>query len=99
LSLAANGADGVTVTMGNEGGVCAAKFDGKDDPEKGTMWPAGWTCVLAKNGERAIDLTWKKDGKDMYKSTITAAASGKVLTESGSAAGVSEKYSIVYDKQ
>ena len=85
--------------MGNEGGVCAAKFDGKDYPAKGTMWPAGWTCVVAKSGERAIDLTWKKDGKDMYKSTLAAASSGKVLTETGSAAGVSEKYTIVYDKQ
>jgi hypothetical protein len=99
LSLAPNGSDGVTVTMGNEGGVCAAKFDGKDYPAKGTMWPAGWSCVIAKNGESALDLTWKKEGKDMYKSRLTAAAGGKVLTETGSAAGVSEKYTIVYDKQ
>jgi len=99
LSLVANGTDGVTVTMGNEGGVCKAKFDCKDYPATGTMWPPGWTCVIAKSGDRAIDLTWKKDGKDMYKSTLAAASSGKVLTETGSAAGVSEKYTIVYDKQ
>ena len=99
LSLVANGTDGVTVTMGNEGGVCKAKFDGKDYPATGTMWPPGWTCVIAKSGDRAIDLTWKKDGKDMYKSTLAAASSGKVLTETGSAVGVSEKYTIVYDKQ
>ena len=43
--------------------------------------------LIAKNGARAIDLTWKKDGKDMYKSTLAASAGGRVLTETGSAAG------------
>jgi hypothetical protein len=99
LSVTANGADGVTLTMGNDGVVCAAKFDGKDHPVKGTMWPAGWSCVIAKNGERGLSLTWKKDGKDMYKTALEASADGKVLTESGSAAGVNEKFKVVYDKQ
>jgi hypothetical protein len=99
LSLTANGADGVTITIGNDGGVCAAKFDGKDHPAKGTIWPAGWSCVVAKNGERGLALTWKKDGKDMYKTTLEASADGKVLTESGSAAGVNEKFKVVYDRQ
>src|SRR6266849_229238 len=54
LSLAPNGSEGLTLSFGNEGGVCAAKFDGKDYPAKGKMWPPGWTCMIAKNGERAI---------------------------------------------
>lgn len=99
LGLAQNGSDGLTLTYGNEGGACEAKFDGKDYPATGTMWPAGWTCAIAKNGARAIDLTWKKDGKDMYKTTLTASANGKVLTETGSAPGVNEKVTVVYDKQ
>ena len=55
--------------------------------------------MIAKNGANGFDVTWKKDGKDMYKSTLTASASGRVLTELGSAAGVNEKVTIVYDKQ
>jgi hypothetical protein len=98
MSLAPS-SDGVTLSLGNEGGVCAAKFDGKDYPAKGKLWPPGWTCMIAKNGERAIDLTWKKDGKDMYKTTLEASADGKVLTETGSAAGVNEKFKVVYDRQ
>jgi hypothetical protein len=99
LGLTQNGSDGLTLTYGNEGASCEAKFDGKDYPATGTIWPAGWTCAIAKNGARAIDLTWKKDGKDMYKTTLTASANGKVLTEAGSAPGVNEKVTLVYDKQ
>jgi hypothetical protein len=99
MSLAPNGSDGVTISLGNEGGICSARFDGKAYPATGKMWPSGWTCVIAKNGDHALDLTWKKDGKDMYKTTLEASANGKVLTESGSAAGVNEKFKVVYDKQ
>ena len=99
LGVAQNGSDGLTLTYGNEGGVCEAKFDGKDYPATGTMWPAGWRCAIAKSGERAIDLTWKRDGKDLFKTTLAASANGKVLTETGSAVGVNEKVTVVYDKQ
>jgi hypothetical protein len=85
--------------VGNMGGVCDAKFDGKDYPAKGPLWPAGWTCVVAKQGDRAIALTWKKDGKDMYKSMLAVSPDGKTLKEIGSAAGVNEKFTVVYDKQ
>jgi hypothetical protein len=35
----------------------------------------------------------------MYKSLMAASADGKTLTETGSAAGVNEKFTAVYDKQ
>jgi hypothetical protein len=81
MNLTPHDTDGLTISMANEGGVCDAKFDGKDYPAKGGMWPPGWTCVIAKNGANGFDVTWRKDGKDMYKSTLTPSASGKVLTE------------------
>lgn len=99
LSLTQKGSDGLTISLGNEGGVCDAKFDGKDYPATGPIWPSGWTCVIKKSGARGVDLTWKKDGKDMYKSTLAVSADGKALTETGSAAGVNEKFTVFYDKQ
>jgi hypothetical protein len=99
LSLTPKGSDGLTVSLGNAGGVCDAKFDGKDHPAKGPVWPSGWTCMVAKDGTSGIALTWKKDGKDMYKSTLVASPDGKTLTETGSAAGVNETFKVVYDKQ
>ncbi len=99
LNLTPKGSDGLTISLGNTGGVCDAKFDGKDYPAKGPVWPSGWTCVIAKNGARGLNLTWKKDGKDMYKSVLTASSDGKTLTETGSAAGVNEKFTVHYDKQ
>jgi hypothetical protein len=99
LSLTPKGSDGLTISLGNAGGVCDARFDGRDYPATGPVWPSGWTCVIAKNGERDLDLTWKKDGKAMYKTTLAASADGKTLTETGSAAAVNEKIRVVYDRQ
>jgi hypothetical protein len=99
LSLTQKGNNGLTISLGNQGGTCDAKFDGKDYPATGPVWPSGWTCAIAENGARGVDLTWKKGGKDMYKSTLAVSADGKTLTETGSAAGVNEKFTAVYDKQ
>ncbi len=99
LGLTPKGTDGLTISLGNEGGICDAKFDGKDYPATGPVLPSGWTCAIAKNGARAIGLTWKKDGKDMYKSTLVVSSDGKTLTETSSAPGVNEKVKVVYDKQ
>ena len=96
LSLTPKGADGLEIALGNEGGKCDAKFDGKPHPAVGTLWPSGWTCVIAKSGD-SLNITWRKDGKDMYKSTLTA--SGDTLTEMANAVGSTEKVKIVYDKQ
>ena len=99
LDIATNGSDGLKITEVNEGGTCDAKLDGKDYPATGPMWPSGWTCVIAKNGARAFDLTFKKDGKPMYKSTLTASSDGKTLTETGGAVSSGEKIKAVYERQ
>src|SRR5438067_2432437 len=57
LSLTPKSSDGLTISLGNEGGICDARFDGKDYPATGPVWPSGWTCVIAKSGARGVDLT------------------------------------------
>ena len=99
LALTPSGPDGLTLTFVDENANCAAKFDGKDYPATGAMWPSGWTCALAKSGARAFDVTWKKDGKPMYKGTFTASGDGKTITEVGGAAATAEKIRVVYDRQ
>jgi hypothetical protein len=99
LTLTPKGSDGVTFTLGSGGGVCDAKFDGKDYPASGSIWPPGWTCQIAKSGARGLDVTWKKDGKDMYRTNLLASADGKTLTETGAPAGVAEKFTVVYERQ
>jgi len=97
IEIAAKGTDGLTLKFPDQGGTCDAKFDNKDVPATGTMWPTGWTCALTKKGEDGFDVTWKKDGKPMYTSSFTV--SGFVLTENGGAANSTEKIKAVYDKQ
>jgi hypothetical protein len=98
MSIAPNGPDGVTLTFVEEKGTCAAKFDGKDHPATGPIWPAGWTCAVSKGGTTALDVAWKKDGKLMFKDTFTPSADGKVLTDA-SQATASEKVLAVYERQ
>ena len=99
LMLTPKGADGLMITVGIEGGVCDAKFDGKSYPATGPMWPSGWTCVIARSGARGFDVAWRKDGKDMFKANISVSDDGKTLTEMSSAPGTTEKMKAVYDKQ
>jgi hypothetical protein len=99
VDIAAKGAEGLTLTYVDEKGICDAMFDAKDHPARGPMWPPGWTCSISKNGARGFDLAWKKDGKPMYKTTLTVSSDGKTLTESGSAAAVNERVKMVYDRQ
>jgi hypothetical protein len=89
--------DGLTFTYVNDGASCDAKFDGKDYPATGAMFPAGWTCMIAKSGENGLDITWKKDGKALYLSNYTV--SGKTLTELTSATGSGDRVKIIWEKQ
>jgi hypothetical protein len=99
MSIAPNGPDGLTLTFVEEKGICSAKFDGKDHPATGPIWPSGWMCAIAKNGPNALDVTWKRDGKVMFKDTLTPSADGKVLTDVGGSPATTEKTTAVYDRQ
>jgi hypothetical protein len=98
MTLTQKGSDGLTIASGNMGAVCDARFDGRDHPATGPMWPSGWSCSIARNGERGLDVTWKKDGKAMYGTSLVVSGDGRTLTESGSAVGANEKFTVVYDR-
>ena len=99
LKISTSGSDGLSLTFVEEKGTCSAKFDGKDYPATGPIWPSGWMCAIAKSGATAFELTWKRDGKVMYKDTLTPSADGKTLTDVSAAAGTTEKVTAVYDRQ
>lgn len=99
LEIAATGTNGLVLKFVDMNSECDAKFDGKDYPVTGPTFPSGWTCALPRRDERSFDVTWKKDGNLMYRSTLTASADGQTLTETGGAAGTNEKVRIVYDRQ
>jgi hypothetical protein len=99
LSIGPSGPDGLTLTFVEEKATCSAKFDGKDYPATGPTWPAGWTCAIAKSGATALEVTWKREGKVLYKDTLTPSADGKTLTDVGAAPATTEKVTAVYDRQ
>jgi hypothetical protein len=79
--------------------TCDAKLDGKDYPFTGPTIPAGMTFAVQKAGPLSFEMTQKQDGKALCKDTLAVSADGKTLTDTGSAVGVSEKYTAVYDRQ
>jgi hypothetical protein len=99
MNISPSGSDGLTLAFVEEKGTCTAKFDGKDHPANGPIWPSGWTCAIAKNGASALDVTWKRDGKVMYKDTLTPSADGKTLTDLSGAPATTERVKAVYDRQ
>ena len=99
MSISPSGPDGLLLTFVEEKGTCSAKFDGKDYPASGPTWPPGWMCAIARNGATALDLTWKRDGKVLFKETFTPSADGKTLTDVSGAPTTTEKVTAVYDRQ
>lgn len=99
MTISPSGSDGLTLTFVEEKGICSAKLDGKDYPATGPIWPSGWTCAIAKSGATALDVTWKREGKVMYKDTLTPSADGKTLVDVGAASATTEKVKAVYDRQ
>jgi hypothetical protein len=63
MSFTPKGADGLTLAMGNEGGTCDAKLDGKSYPATGALWPAGWTCTVTRNGAKGLNLPGKRPAR------------------------------------
>lgn len=99
LELAASGTDGLTIKVPDLQITCEAKFDGKDYPVTGPTVPPGLTMALEKTAPRSFDITEKQDGKTLFALSFALSGDGKTLTETGSAIGVSEKFTAVYERQ
>jgi hypothetical protein len=99
MEMTPSGSDGLTFKIVDEGIACEAKFDNADHPCVGPTVAPGWTIMIAKSGPRALEMTTKRNGQTLYKTTYTVSADGKSLTETGGAAGVSEKVKVIYDRQ
>jgi hypothetical protein len=91
--------DGITVTFVEDKRTCTAKFDGKDHPATSPKEPGEWTCVVAKKGPTALEVSWKKDGKIMAISTFKPSADRKTLAYViGSYTSV-ETTTVIYDRK
>ena len=99
LEIATAGTDGMTFKIVDMQLTCAAQFDGKDHPCSGPTLGPGWTIAVAKQGAQGFDMTVKNTGKLVFKSVYAVSADGKTLTEHGTAAGTTEKTTVVYDRQ
>lgn len=97
IQLIATAGNGLTF-KNNYGVECSGKTDGKDQPCKGPLTPAGWTVAQTVSGAR-LTTTLKKDGKPLYRYEFTVSADGKTLTQVGGAVATNEKIKMVFDRQ
>jgi hypothetical protein len=98
FKVAGKGSDGLVITYPDAGGVCEARFDGKDYPATGKLWSSGWTCAITRKGERGFDLLLKREGKELYRYSYALSPDGKSLVEEGGAIDTTEKTRVVYDR-
>ena len=99
IELAASGGDGLSFKMPDQKLVCDAKLDGKSYPCTGPDLPPNTSVVFKKVGANSFSADITIGGRLAYQSTYTGSADGKMLTETGSAVGTTEKYKAVYDRQ
>lgn len=74
------------------------KTDGTEASPTGPTVPDGLTLSLTKTGSHSFTLVEKVKGKPIWKAAYTVSADGKTLTDLGSAVGVNEPMTQVYDK-
>ena len=99
IELTASGGDGLSFKMPDQKLVCDAKLDGKSYPCTGPNLPPNTNVVFRKTGVNSFSADITIGGRLSYQSTYTGSADGKMLTETGSAVGTTEKYKAVYDRQ
>jgi len=99
IELSASGSDGLTFKMPDQKLVCDAKLDGKSYPCTAPDLPPNTSVVFKKAGVNSFSADITIGGRLAYQSTYTGSADGKMLTETGSAVGTTEKYKAVYDRQ
>src|ERR1700678_4341080 len=83
MGLEANGADGITFKLPQDGSVCEAKFDGKDYPLTGPLSGGKTTLSFKKTGPSSFEVTEKVDGKPVYLDKYTVSGDGKTLVDEG----------------
>ena len=99
LTIALDGANGITVTYPEFQVVCKASFDGKDYPVNGAGSNLKQTLAFEKSGANAIKMTTKLNGKPFYVDVLTLSADGKTLIDEGNPVAVKEPIKAVYERQ
>ena len=99
IELKPSGKDGLLFKDLDYNATCDAQFDGKDYPCTGPAVAPGITLVLKHTGLRSYEAITKKDGKPLFRETDTVSQDGRTLTVRGSAVGVNEPYTEVFDRQ
>lgn len=93
-----NGDGSITWSLPDYHATVTLKLDGNDYTAVGPTVPEQLTLSLTPSGPRSFELVEKLKGKAIYKSKMTVSEDGRTLTDQGSAVGVDEPTTSVYDK-
>jgi len=99
IELASSGKDGLLFKSVDYKWTADAQFDGKDYPATGPTMPEHVMMTLKHTGPRSFEMVIKQNGKALFRESYRASQDGHTLTVTGSAVGVNEPYTEVYEKQ
>lgn len=95
VDIEANGDDGITVRVPNDGTHYSLKFDGKEYPEEGPRLPAGLTVSGVKTGARTATIHTKQNGNLFDTEYWEVSADGETYTYKEQDQGVDKPILIV----
>jgi hypothetical protein len=80
VDIEANGDDGITVRLPEDGTHYSLKFDGKEYPEEGPRLPAGMTVSAKMTGGRTLEAHTRLNGKLFDTEEWEVSADGLTFT-------------------
>jgi hypothetical protein len=80
VDIEANGDDGITVRLPEDGTHYSLKFDGKEYPEEGPRLPAGMTVSAKRTGPRTVEAHTRVNGKLFDTENWEVSADGRTFT-------------------
>lgn len=95
IDIEANGDDGITLKIPEDGTTYSLKFDGKDYPEQGPRIPAGMTVSARMAGARTARATTKLNGKVFDTEDWEVSADGSTFTYTEHDPGVAQPVVVV----
>jgi hypothetical protein len=95
VDIEANGDDGVTMRLPEDGTHYSLKFDGKEYPEEGPRLPAGMTVSAKMTGARSVQVHTRVNGKLFDTENWEVSANGLTYTYKEQDEGVDKPMVVI----
>ncbi len=95
VDISANGDNGISLLLPEDGTKYSLKFDGKEYPEEGPRIPPGLTVSATMTGPRSVTATTRLNGKVLETEEWQVSSDGKTYTYTEHDVGAAQPVVII----